>query len=142
MAKTHTLGRIVPEKLIPIFESSNPDSTRAITYIMSRIFSDYQYWDYWGNISNGLAIECKGKPTKNQLQALFNRVEAILPHYPVLDFSDTITYEEYLAHCEQENEKDDKWWAGDGYDFMKSHQKHNERHFAEYILNKREVAKC
>jgi hypothetical protein len=124
MAKNYNLGYIVPEKLIPIFESSYPDSCRAITSIMYRIFPDFQYWD--GEF--GLEIECKGKPTKRQLEALFDAVEEILPHYPVLDFSDTISYEDYIAFIES---KDSDWYLGDGYDFIKSHKKHNQRSFLE-----------
>ena len=129
MSKNYTLGRIVPEKLIPIFDSSLPDSTRAITSIMYRIFPDFQYWDYWGNIDSGLEIECKGKPTKSQLKELFRRVEEIVPHYPVLDFSDTIAFEDYIALIES---KDDGWYmTEEGNDFIKSHKKHNERAFLE-----------
>ena len=135
MAKNYNLGYIIPEKLIPIFQSSFPDSTRAITSIMYRIFPDFQYWD--GQF--GLEIECKGKPTKSQLKALFNRVEEILPHYPVLDFSDTISYEDYIALVES---KDNDWYMTcDGNDFIKSHKKHNERAFFELFKKaKKEVA--
>jgi hypothetical protein len=95
---------------------------------MYRIFPDFQYWEFFGNTSAGLMIECKRKPTKRQLEALFDGVEEILPHYPVLDLSDTISYEDYIAFIES---KDSDWFAGDGYDFIKSHQKHCERSFLE-----------
>jgi hypothetical protein len=125
MAKNYNLGYIVPEKLIPIFESTYPDSCRAITSIMYRIFPDFQYWD----CQFGLEIECKRKPTKRQLEALFDGVEAILPHYPVLDLSDTISYEDYIALIKS---KDEDWcMSEEGYDFLKSHQKHNQRSFLE-----------
>jgi hypothetical protein len=130
----YSLGRIVPEKLIPIFESSFPDSCREITSIMYRIFPGFQEWEYLGNISSGLMIECKGKPTKRQLEALFDAVEEILPKYPVLDLSDTISYEDYIALIKS---KDNDWMFGDGYDFIKSHQKHNERSFVELIRENR-----
>jgi len=124
----YTLGRIVPEKLIPIFESSFPDSTREITSIMHRVFPDFQQWEYLGNIKNGLIIECGKKPTKLQLQILFKYVEKILAKYPVLDLSDTISYEDYVAKIE----------SMPSDDFIKSHQKHNERAFAELIRKNRE----
>jgi hypothetical protein len=105
---------------------------------MYRIFPDFQCWEYLGNISSGLNIECKGKPTKRQLEALFNRVEAILPKYPVLDLSDTISYEDYIALIKS---KDSDWMFGDGYDFIKSHQKHNERSFVEHFMkSEKEIA--
>jgi len=131
----YTLGRIVPEKLVPIFDSSNPYSCQDITDIMNKVFTGFSSWDYLHYISNGLVIECKKKPTQSQLQALFNRVEQLLEHYPVLDHSDTISYEDYVAKIES---MPNDWLYGEGYYFTKLHQRHNERAFAELIRKNRE----
>jgi hypothetical protein len=136
----YSLGRIVPEKLVPIFESTNPYSSRDITNIMSNIFDDFSCWEYLHYVSEGLRIECKRKPTQTQLETLFTRVERLLKQYPVLDKSDEITYEEYTDTVKREMEKDNQWCYGDGYDYIKLHQKHNERAFAESFRKNSEVA--
>ena len=129
---THTFGK-VPANLETVFSTTYPDAVRAITKIMAQNIPGFANWDYYENLKSGLHIDSPRKPSKKQITAVFAQVSAIRKHFPKLDWSDEITYEEFCETVERETDKDENWLFGEGDDYIKSHKQHNDRMIGEYL---------